>query len=121
VTKVEFQALFCRALDVAAERAEARLNQFVPRRFDIKFRDATANAPPVSVDDAVGILYLGPDRFYRIVDLAVEQVLKDRCVVFAMRSGHPPASFSEIWNQPMGSGPFKQVDAFKIHVDRDAV
>ena len=68
-------------------------------------------------DEALENLYLGPHAFFRIVDVAVLRILKDRCVVFIRVSGHKPAAFAETWNQPEGSGPFKQIDAETIEVE----
>jgi len=67
--------------------------------------------------EVLEVLYLGPDTFFRIVDVAVLRVLSDRCVVFMRVSGHRPGSFSESWNQPEGSGPFKQIDSETIEVE----
>ena len=67
--------------------------------------------------EVLEVLYLGPDTFFRIVDVAVLRVLSDRCVVFMRVSGHRPGSFSESWNQPEGSGPFKQIDSETIGVE----
>jgi len=68
-------------------------------------------------DEVLEELYLGPDKFFRIVDVAVLRVLRDRCVVFVRVSGHPPASFADTWNQPKGSGPFKQLESLAIQVE----
>ena len=67
-------------------------------------------------DDAVEEVYLGPDRFYQVIDVAVRRVSKDACTVFMGVSGHPPGSLNQTWNQPHGSGPFKQVVADEVKV-----
>jgi hypothetical protein len=67
--------------------------------------------------EVLEVLYLGPDRFFRIVDVAVLWVLNDRCVVFMRVSSHKPRSFAETWSQPEGSGPFKQIDSQAIEVE----
>jgi hypothetical protein len=56
-------------------------------------------------DEVLEVLYLGPDTFFKIVDVAVLQVLRDRCVVFMRVSGHRPVPFSATWNESEGSGP----------------
>ena len=56
-------------------------------------------------------IYLGPDQFYRVIDVAVRRVDAEGCTVFMAISGHAPCAFEQTWNQPPGSGPFKQVIA----------
>jgi hypothetical protein len=67
-------------------------------------------------DDAFEKIYLGPDRFYRIIDVAVRRVSEDVCTVFVGISGHAPGPLNQTWNQPPGSGPFKQVLADVVKV-----
>jgi hypothetical protein len=66
-------------------------------------------------------LYVGPDRFYRVVDVGVVEVQRDRTVIFMCVSGHPPSSFADTWNQPKGAGPFKQIESAVIRRQGDAV
>ena len=68
-------------------------------------------------EEVLEVLYLGPATFFRIVDVAVLQVLKDRCIAFMRVSGRRPGSFSDTWNQPEGSGPFKQLESVTIKVE----
>ena len=39
--------------------------------------------------------------------------------IFARVSGHAPGSFDQTWNEPPGTGPFKQLIAEHIRVDAD--
>jgi hypothetical protein len=114
MTKEEFKALFDQALEVAAENAEGKLGHSVPRRFEIEMHGLAPQPRILKKDDALEEIYLGPDRFYRIIDLSVRRVSKDVCTVFVGISGHTPGSFNQTWNQPSGSGPFKQVLAGEV-------
>jgi hypothetical protein len=67
----------------------------------------------MSVDEALKEIYLGDDKFYRVVDVAIQKILPDKTIVFARVSGHPPGSFSETWD-PARLGPFKQILAQAI-------
>jgi hypothetical protein len=116
MTKTEFRSLFLRALNVAADNAEAKLAEQVPRAFLIELHGAGCAGHILSVDDAVGYLYLGDDRFYRIVDVAVTQIRPGETVVFTRVSGHRPAGFDHTFD-PSGLGPFKQILAEHV-VDR---
>jgi len=117
VTEGEFRGLLLSALEIAIQRAEKRLGRSVPRRIEIEFHGLAPSSRTMTVDDVLEALYLGPDTFFRIVDVAVLRALQDRCVVFMCVSVHKPGSFSETWNQPQGSGPFKQLDALRIEAE----
>jgi hypothetical protein len=67
-------------------------------------------------DEAFEAVYLGADRFYRIIDVSVIRVSKDVSTVFMCISGHNPGPLNETWNQPPGSGPFKQLLATRVAV-----
>jgi hypothetical protein len=71
----------------------------------------------LAVAAAGDALYLGDDRFYRIIDVAVVGVSADTTTVFVWASAHHPGSFNETWNDPPGSGPFKQLIADEIKVN----
>lgn len=109
MNKEEFRLLFDRELEVAVANAERKLDHAVPCNFEIEMQGLTDRHSFMTKDEAVEMLYLGPDRFYRIVDLAVVGVSKDVCRVYVRISGHKPGQLSETWNQPAGSGPFKQL------------
>jgi hypothetical protein len=116
MSKEDFKTLFEHALEVAAQNAERKLGRPVPRRFEIETHGLAPHPRVLKKDDAFEEIYLGPDRFYRIIDLAVRRVSKDVCTVFMGISGHTPGPLSQTWNQPPGSGPFKQVLADEVKV-----
>ena len=114
MTKEEFKALFDHALEVAAENAERKLGRSVPHRFEIEMHGLTPHSRVLRKDEAFEEIYLGPDHFYRIIDLAVRRVSKEVCTVFMRISGHTPGPLNQTWNQPPGNGPFKQVVAAEV-------
>jgi len=116
MSKEEFKALFERVLEVAAQNAEKKLVRSVPRQFEIELHGLAPHPTVVTMDEAFERIYLGSDRFYRVIDLAVRRVSKDVCTVFMGVSGHAPGSLSQTWNQPPGNGPFKQVLADEVQV-----
>jgi len=113
MTKGEFRDLFLRALSAAAENAEARLARPVPRSFTIELYAPPSPGQTVSVDQALDRIYLGKDRFHKIIDVAIRRLLPRKSVAFVRVSGHPPAPFSQTWD-PADLGPFKQIIAEKI-------
>ena len=118
MTKSEFRELFQRVLNVAADNAEAKMAKPISRSFLIKLHAFRYDDRLISIDEAIDKIYLGSDRFYRIIDVAIEEVLPKESVAFVRVSGHPPDTLSATWD-PAGSGPFKQIVLDKI-VDRRA-
>ena len=118
MTKEEFRQLFQHALNIAAENAERELLKRIPRSFLIELHAPGFAGRNVGVDEALDQIYLGSDRFYRIIDVAIKELLPEEAVAFVRVSGHPPAEFSMTFD-PSALGPFKQMIADKIE-DRHA-
>ena len=116
MTKSEYLSIFETALDVAAKNAESMLGFPIPKMYEIGFHGLAPSSRSLSKEAAFEALYLGPDRFFRIIDISVRRVSNQVCTVFLRVSSHPPGSFDQTWNQPAGSGPFKQVLASEIEV-----
>lgn len=116
MTKTEFGELFRRVLNVATGNAEAKISKPIPHSFLIRLHSFGYDDRLISVDEAIDKIYVGSDRFYRIIDVAIEEVLPKESVVFLRVSGHAPDALSATWD-PAGSGPFKQIVFDKI-VDR---
>lgn len=108
MTKDGFRKLFLQALSKAADDAAVRLGRSIPRAFLIELHAPGVPGQTMSIQDAVDRVYLGPDRFYRIIDVAIRKLLPGKSVAFVRVSGHPPATFSETWDST-GLGPFKQI------------
>ncbi len=113
MTKNRFRSLFQRALNAAAELAEERAARPVPRSFLIELHAPTSSGRLLSVTEALDHIYLGNDRFFKVIDVAIRRLLPGRSVVFVRVSGHPPAAFSQTWD-PANLGPFKQIVAERI-------
>lgn len=113
MTKNDFRELLLRALNSAAENAEAKLAKPAPRSFVIELHAPGSSGRVMSLDEAVNQLYLGSDRFYKIIDVAFKELLPGQSVVFVRASGHRPVEFSKTWD-PASLGPFKQIVAEKI-------
>jgi hypothetical protein len=118
MTKDEFRQLFLTALNAAAASAEARLCRPVPRSFLVELHGPSSQGQTVSVDRAIDELYLGGDRFYRIIDVAIRRLSRNEAIAFVRVSGHPPGPFSQTW-APADTGPFKQVTPRTIEQQSD--
>ena len=116
MSKEEFKTLFEHALEVAAQNAERKLGRPVPRQFEIEMHGLAPETRILKAEEALDEIYLGSDRFYRIIDISVCRVSKDVSTVFMVVSGHAPGTLKQTWNQPPGSGPFKQVLADEVKV-----
>jgi hypothetical protein len=77
VTKQEFRILFDDALEVAADNAAERIRRPLPRNFEIEMHGLADHSRLLTTDQAFELLYLGQDRFYRIIDISVIAVGKD--------------------------------------------
>jgi hypothetical protein len=122
MTKDEFRELYLQALNVAADSAEEALAQPIPRSFLIELHGIGGSGSErlLTVEEALDALYLGNDRFYRIIDVAVKKLLPNNSVIFVRPSGHPPDKFEKTW-YPGGKGPFKQIYSTRIEDDRHSV
>jgi hypothetical protein len=113
MTKNDFRELFVRALNDAAQNVEENTAKPIARSFVIELHAPGSSGQLVSVNEALDQIYLGKDRFYRIIDVAIKKLLPRKSVAFVRVSGHPPAEFSKTWD-PSSLGPFKQIIAEKI-------
>jgi hypothetical protein len=113
MTKNDFRELFLRALNSAADNAEEKLAKPIPRSFVVELHAPASPGRTMSVDEALDQIYLGSDRFYRIIDVAIKELLPGESVAFVRVSGHLPDEFSKTWD-PSVLGPFKQIVAEKI-------
>lgn len=113
MTKSGFRSLFLQALDVAAKNAEERLAKPISRAFLIELHAPRSSQRLVSVDEAVENLYLGDNRFYRVIDVGIKELRADSSLVFVRVSGHAPADFDKTW-EPSVAGPFKQILATAV-------
>lgn len=94
-------------------RSSSKLTKPIPRSFVIELHAPGSSGNVVSVDEALDQIYLGSDHFYRIIDVAIKELLPEKSVAFVRVSGHSPDEFSKTWN-PSELGPFKQIIAEKI-------
>jgi hypothetical protein len=111
--KAEFKQLFLRALGTAAENAEMKLKRPIPRSFIIELYSITSSGTRLSIDDTIEKLYLGENSFYKIIDVAIKELLEIQSVAFVRVSGHAPSTFNKTWD-PSNMGPFKQIISDKI-------
>jgi hypothetical protein len=116
MTKEEFRQLFEAALETAAKNAEQQLGQSIPHWYRVQLHGAKHAGDVMTIDAAVHALYLGEDRFYRIIDVAITGVSRQFSTAFVRASAHKPSSFEDTWNEPPGSGPFKQLIAEEITI-----
>ncbi len=116
MTRAKFARLFRQSLDEAAAFADTKLGRLVPRTFVIELHGSGSGNRGLSFDEALQALYLGPDQFYRIVDIAIRAVADHESIAFVRISGHQPVGFNDTWN-PEHTGPFKQLQPDEI-VDR---
>jgi hypothetical protein len=113
--KDNFKALFDEAIAKAIENAQQQSGRHIRPDVQIILYGAGHSGDLLSRPDALDVLYLGDDKFYRVIDVAVVAVNSQFTRIVMAASGHPPGSFEQTWNDPPGSGPFKQVISKEIH------
>jgi predicted hydrolase (HD superfamily) len=118
----QFRELFLSALQLAIKNAETNLGKAIPQDFIILLHGAGHAGNEISADAAAQALYIDENHFYRIIDVAVQQISTTQTYIFVRVSGHPPASLAETVNYALGYGAFKQLlAAIKVkdnHMDR---
>jgi hypothetical protein len=119
ISKKQFSLLFANALEIAAIQAEKQLNRAISHHFEIELHGAGKSGFIVSPIEAIDLIFLGEDRFYRIIDIAVIAVYPSKTRIFMRISNHTPSRFEDTWNQPSGTGPFKQIVTDQIRVYSD--
>jgi hypothetical protein len=117
MNKQEFGQLFLRCARQALASTQKQLDVPLADDFDIELHGAGISGELISCDRAVELMYIGENLFYRIIDIGVKAVIKNRAIIFARISAHHPLSFEETWNTPKGNGPFKIIETKNIHVE----
>lgn len=90
------------------------MNRPVPNDLQISLHGAGHAGDLLSPSEALDELFPDENKFYRIIDVAVIAVSDQFTRVFVRASGHEPGSFEQTWNDPPGSGPFKQIISKEI-------
>lgn len=110
MTRQEFKELFEATLEKAAKNVEEQYQVNVPRYFEVEFHGLGYSGDLISIETAVDRMYLGDDLFYYLIDVGVKEADAQSTRVYVAVSAHSPrATINETWNQPVGSGPFKQI------------
>lgn len=104
----EFATAFARQVRLAVDTARQRLGRRLPDNIVIELHGSGQEAARMTVDEAAESLFLGADRFYRIIDLGVVGADEVTTRVFVRPSNHRPGVWSQTWD-PAGAGPFKQL------------
>jgi hypothetical protein len=106
-------------LETAARNAEARLGRPVPRRFVVLLYGAGHPRDRLAVETATAALWLGLERFYLYIDVAVVEVGPESTTVFVRASGHPPGPWEETCGMGSDTGSFQQALAERVRTPAD--
>ncbi|HEY6202405.1 MAG TPA: hypothetical protein VI056_05125 [Candidatus Limnocylindria bacterium] len=90
VNREEFKAYFNDALNVATAHAEKhfRVRVNIPKHQSVELHGAGHDGGRIAPDVAADALYLGPERFYKLIDVLIKWIEGDT----AVRSLCSPAS-----------------------------
>ena len=109
MTRDEFSQLFEDALANAIRSAAQRLKRPLPTEVQIVLHGVGHSSRLLSRSDAVNALFIAEDKFYQVIDIGVVAVSRQFTRAIVIVSGHEPGPFESTWNEPPGSGPFKQI------------
>jgi hypothetical protein len=110
MNRESFKKVFEEAIEKAILAQEEIQNRQLPRNFEVQFYGMDVSGEIIDVDLATDLLYIGEDEFVYLVDIAALGANSKVTRFFVRVSGYPPkATFEETYNDPPGSGPFKQV------------
>ena len=109
MNKQEFQQLFEKAIALAFSYGEQALQKGLPRRASFKLHGAGYSGEMANFDQVLDALYLGNEKFFRVIDISVLDVKQDETLLFVGVSGHAPSSFDKTRNAHSGMGPFNPV------------
>jgi hypothetical protein len=74
----------------------------------VQFQGAPNPKTPITMKEALDLLWLSSDRFYFIVDVGVFLGGENPPVLFVRPSGHEPRPFADTWDAS-DIGPFKSL------------
>jgi hypothetical protein len=106
VNREEFEAYFNDALNVAAAQAEKHFRVNVPKHKSVELHGAGHGGDRIAPNVAADALYLGPERFYKLIDVLIKWIEGDTAVVFVVVAGFEPCPWEETFDAG-GLGPFK--------------
>jgi len=115
--KDQFATLFHEHLTKAVRLAQTKVGRALPDKLIIELHGASFAGKEMSPSETLDVLYLGSEKFYRIVDISVLSASESTTRVFVRVSDHPPGAFEETWNDPPGSGPFKVLEPIRIRLE----
>jgi hypothetical protein len=103
--KSDFALLFHEAVRRALQQVELALRGVEPV---VVFHGKPNPPSPIKVDEALDLLWLSPDRFYRVIDVSAFAREDELPLLFVRPSGHKPVAYSETWD-PSDLGPFNAI------------
>lgn len=103
--KSAYAALFQDAIRRALKLASL---DGVGREPVVEFQGRPNPPLPISVSEALDLLWLSSDRFYLVVDVMAFVGEDSPPILFVRPSGHPPGAYSETWD-PSDLGPFRGI------------
>jgi hypothetical protein len=108
VLRPEWRELLLGVLADTRQRAEDQLGHGLESDPPIEIAGYGLGGRTYTVDEAADAIYLGPTRFYRVIDVAVRFYPDGNVTYWIRPSGHPPSEWERTW-ESSGRGPLKVV------------
>jgi hypothetical protein len=107
--KETFKRLFLKIANEAISQARESLSEDIPSQFIIQMHGGGYPGRLMTINEAVGLMYINDTRFYGFIDIGVKAIKDNRTILFVRISNHQPVGFEATWNTPKGNGPFKVI------------
>lgn len=103
----DFKKLFIKNVRYAISIAEEYFEKNYPDEFEIELHGTGSSGSVMSIDNATNHIFISPDLFYKVIDIACHQETKNgKSLIFVRVSGHQPTTFDKTVNIKPGNGPF---------------
>ena len=109
-----FRKLFLESVSDALRRAGESASRRLSGQCYVELHGCGVSGALISLEEAVDLLYIDKETFYRVIDVGLKAIQQDKCIVFVRVSAHPPSTFDKTWNTPKGSGPFKVIEPLTV-------
>ena len=96
---------FAKPLRASADRAAEHFGVPRPSQYSVELHGAGYAGKRLTESAAGDALYIDSSRFYKIIDVAIVEVSRDRAVAFVRAAGFEPCPW-EATLDPAGLGPF---------------
>lgn len=106
MNKEIFSDIFHSSIIIALDMCRNKYHKFIPSDFLIKISLMKNKEKLHSFNEAVNIIYINDNEFYKSIDIFVKEIFEGKSIIFVAVSGHDPDIYDNTWDRDY-LGPFK--------------